>query len=115
MRSGGLFLLFRAALFQRGLAARPASRLPRTTVIGRSTSMQTTGRRHGSRSGCFGSGLVARAAGPEPMPVNPGMSHSRVPGPVAACPWGMRARDWRGRKHNEPVLACDCDLRFSFP
>ncbi len=63
---------------------------------------------------------------PEPGPVAPARrsglvmkypraTEGRVPGSAWMRPWDVRARDWTDCRHDEPVLACDCDLRFSFP
>ncbi len=84
-------------------------------TLGRRIPRHRAGRRHGSRSGELRSGIVLHPTNLSSIQVNPSMSRCRIPGPAVAYPWVMRARKWRNRKHDEPVLRCDCDLRFSFP
>ena len=81
----------------------------------RSVIEHTSRERHGSRSRYVWSNVVTPATRPDAITATPRISAGKVPGSVSAYPWVVRARAWRNRRHEEPVLSCDCDLRFSFP
>ncbi len=82
----------------------------------RCPAQHAAGRHYTSQCEYPGAGPIAVARGPDPIKRNPRKTQSRASQSTWQChPWDMRARDWRNRKHEEPVLRCDWDLRFSFP
>jgi len=131
IRFGGAFLLtgrrplyFRLPAWRWLCAAEAASRRLPIQPFHRSQSTadtfwrlaeRTLGRQRPHYRECLEPGPIAPARRPGPIMKTPRATEGRVPGSAWMRPWDVRARDWRDCKHDEPVLACDCDLRFSFP
>lgn len=84
-------------------------------AAGRRVVASRTPRRQGGCSGEGRSGSVAPATRPDAPTIPPGMCDAWVLRSVPIDLWMMRAQEWRSRRHDEPVLPRNCDLRFSFP